>query len=98
LGIVEMKKIGTGPIRPPVEGEDSAGTGGGLEDNRPRTVPKKNTGVAVSPVNNGGEAFCSDDQNISSRSRSKKLISHNKSVYKTGAGGLNIEGGAACRA
>ena len=68
LGIVEMKKIGTGSIRPPVECEDSAGTGGGLKDNRPCAISEKNTGVAVSPVDNRREAFCSDDKNISSRS------------------------------
>jgi hypothetical protein len=66
---MKVKQIGTGSIGPPIKGDDAFRAYGLADDDGTGTVSKKYAGVAVSPIDDGGEALSSYHENISSSTR-----------------------------
>ncbi len=67
--------------------------GGGLHDDRACAVTKKHAGVAVFPVDDGGKFFSADDEHRLVHVGGDELLGNNHAVEKSGAGGLEVEGG-----
>src|SRR5439155_10391100 len=74
-------------------GEQAVGVGTMLQNGRARAVAEEHAGVAVLPVDDGGESFGADDQHRFVGAGHDELLADFQSVDETGASGFDVESG-----
>ena len=79
-------------------GQQAVRVGAVLQDRRARAVAEQHAGVAVLPIDDGGELLRADDQDGVVGAGHDELLGDFQAVDEARAGGLQVEGGGAVRA